>query len=163
MTNYDMDTRVPLIIKPAKSTAGKGARDQIVESVDIYPTLCELAGIPLPDELSGNSFASNFSDEGEQGKPYAFSQFLRYGKWHAPDCEEMMGYTVRSKDWRYVEWFHSNSDTCIAKELYDVTSQGLEQENLEGRAAYAEIEQTLAAELKKYRGDTLPLESMETR
>ncbi|MFK7788078.1 MAG: sulfatase [Phycisphaeraceae bacterium] len=161
MTNYEMDTRVPLIVKPTGSfhavNNGESARHQIVESVDIYPTLCDLAELPKPEGLAGQSFAACMDEPDKEGKPYAFSQFLRYGIWHGPDDKEVMGYTVRSKDHRYVEWFQSDSDQCVAKELYDIESQGLEQENLAGQAQYAETEGVLAAELKAYRGQTLPM------
>lgn len=163
MTNYEMDTRVPLLVKPAQSLAGNSRRDQIVESVDIYPSLCDLAGLPQPEGLAGESFAKHFDDPANDGKDYAFSQFLRYGIWHGPDDKETMGYTVRTKDWRYVEWFHSESETCIAKELYDITNQGLEQKNLASDAAYKAIEQKLAIQLTAYRGKTLPMTASQTR
>lgn len=167
MTNYEMDTRVPLIVKPPGSchamNDGESARSQIVESVDIYPTLCDLAGLPQPDGLAGQSFALHMDQPDTPGKPYAFSQFLRYGIWQSPDAKEAMGYTVRSTDHRYVEWFYSDSDDCVGKELYDITSQGLEQKNLVGEADYATIEQELAAQLKAYRGQTLPMRPSATR
>lgn len=157
MTNYEMDTRVPLIIKPAACMTGNSQRNQIVESVDIYPTLCELAGLDQPDGLAGQSFADHLDQPDKQGKAQAFSQFLRYGFWLDEGDREAMGYTVRTKDWRYVEWFHSDSDTCFAKELYDIASQGLEQDNLAGQGEFAQIEKDLAARLTAYRGDTLPI------
>lgn len=157
MTNYEMDTRVPLIVKPARSMSGDSRRDPLVESVDIYPTLCELAGLPTPEGLAGQSFASHMDQPDQAGKPYAFSQFLRYGIWQAPDAKEAMGYSVRTADWRYVEWFYSDSDQCIAKELYDIKSQGLEQDNLAGRDEHRAIEQELAEQITAYRGATLPL------
>ena len=157
MTNYEMDTRVPLIVKPSKPMLGESKREQIVESVDIYPTLCDLAGLPQPKGLAGDSFANQMDDPKREGKPYAFSQFLRYGYWLLDGDEEVMGYTVRTQDYRYVEWFNSDSDQCLAKELYDITSQGLEQKNLTGDAQYAKIESELAAVLTAYRGETLPM------
>lgn len=170
MTNYEMDTRVPLIIKPALGL-GRGlnasdrdsGRQQIVESVDIYPTLCDLAGLPVPESLAGQSAAGHFDNPDAAGKPQAFSQFLRYGFWLGQDEQEAMGYTVRTADWRYVEWFHSDSDRCIAKELYDIAAQGLEQQNLAGMAEHAAIENALAAELKGYRGQTLPMKPSTVR
>jgi len=163
MTNYEMDTRVPLIIKPAKTMAGDSKRKQIVESVDIYPTLCDLAGLPQAEGLSGKSFASHLDKPAEQGRPHAFSQFLRYGFWLMEGEDEVMGYTIRTKDWRYVEWFKSDSDRCIAKELYDITSQGLEQKNLAGEPGYADIEAELADALTVYRGKTLPMQASAVR
>ncbi len=163
MTNYEMDTRVPLIIKPAHAVADDGKRSQIVESVDIYPTLCDLAGLPHPDGLVGESLAKHFKSADHEGKSHAFSQFLRHGIWSAPDEKETMGYTIRTKDWRYVEWFHSDKSECIAKELYDITTQGLEQLNLSGQTEHQEIEAKLAKLLTKYRGQSLPLKPSKRR
>lgn len=169
MTNYEMDTRVPLIMKPApgngrgSTTNKQSARHQIVESVDIYPTLCDLAGLPSPEGLAGQSFAPHFGEPDGQGKAEAYSQFLRYGFWLAPDDDEAMGYTIRSRDWRYVEWFKSDSDQCFAKELYDIASQGLEQKNLAGDPSVAEMEADLAEKLKAYRSKTLPMKPSAVR
>lgn len=74
-TNYEIATRVPFIVwtpdmkKPGLHTRG------IVELLDIYPTLCELAGLPAPDHLEGKSFVPLLEDpEAEWWKP-AISQF----------------------------------------------------------------------------------------
>jgi iduronate 2-sulfatase len=163
MTNYEMDTRVPLIIKPAQPVGDDGKRRQIVESVDIFPTLCDLAGLSHPDGLVGESLMKHFHNADEKGKPYAFSQFLRHGIWAAPDGRETMGYTVRTEDWRYVEWFHSDKAEVIARELYDITSQGLEQLNLSGKPEHHEIESHLARLLTEYRGHSLPLKASKRR
>ena len=163
MTNYEMDTRVPLIIKPAQPVADDGKRPQIVESVDIYPTLCDLAGLPHPDGLVGESLAPHFQSADARGKPHAFSQFLRYGAWNSPQAKEAMGYTIRTADWRYVEWFHSDSPEVIARELYDITSQGLEQLNLSGTPEHQETEAHLARLLTEYRGQCLPLKPSKRR
>jgi arylsulfatase A-like enzyme len=157
MTNYEMDTRVPLIIKPPRSLANGNKRGQIVESIDIYPTLCDLAGLSKPDGLAGESLSEHMVSDEPEGKPHAFSQFLRHGIWGAPDGKETMGYTIRTKDWRYVEWFHSDKTECIARELYDITTQGLEQENLSGRPEHRDIEEYFSIMLTGYRGKTLPL------
>lgn len=163
MTNYEMDTRVPLIIKPARTAFEGGPREQIVESLDIYPTLCDLSGLASPDNLAGESFAHLIADAKASGKQHAFSQFLRYGIWKEPDSKEAMGYSIRTHDWRYVEWFHSDSNHAFATELYDISTQGLEQQNLSGEPALAEMERGFARQLADYRRDTLPLPAAERR
>jgi iduronate 2-sulfatase len=51
-TNYEQAGRIPLIVRLPKSSAVAGSKTQaIVESVDIYPTLAELAGLSAPREL----------------------------------------------------------------------------------------------------------------
>lgn len=74
-TNYEVATRVPLIVcAPKMAAAGKGTK-ALVEFVDVYPTLCELAGLPIPATLEGKSFAPLLSNPDLSWKPAAFSQF----------------------------------------------------------------------------------------
>ena len=163
MTNYEMDTRVPLIIKPSTFATEDPKRSQIVESVDIYPTLCDLVGLPHPIGLAGKSFVPLIYNAKHKGKSHAFSQFLRHGIWGGPDGRETMGYSVRTQDWRYVEWFHSDDTKVIAKELYDIATEGLETINVSGQLEYKEMERALALLLTDYRGNTLPLKASSSR
>lgn len=74
-TNYEIATRVPMLIStPDMKAKGKGS-DALVELVDIYPTLCELAGIPKPDHIVGKSFAPLLDDPDQEWKEFALSQF----------------------------------------------------------------------------------------
>jgi iduronate 2-sulfatase len=74
-TNYEIATRVPLIVwTPDMKVRGTGT-DALVELVDIYPTLCDLAGVPLPEHLEGRSFAPLLDDPGQPWKKAAISQF----------------------------------------------------------------------------------------
>ena len=76
-TNYEIATRVPLIIwtpNMAKENRGKST-DALVELVDMYPTLCELAGISKPATLEGQSFTPLLSNPEQEWKTAVFSQF----------------------------------------------------------------------------------------
>lgn len=74
-TNYEIATRVPLIIQsPEMKVRGKGTK-ALVELVDMYPTLCDLAGIPQPEHLEGKSFAPLLDNPAQDWKPIAISQF----------------------------------------------------------------------------------------
>ena len=74
-TNYEIATRVPMLIwTPDMKTHG-AATDALVELVDIYPTLCDLSGVPLPEHLEGQSFAPLLTEPSQPWKKAAFSQF----------------------------------------------------------------------------------------
>jgi iduronate 2-sulfatase len=74
-TNYEVATRVPLIVSaPKVAAAGQGTR-VLVESVDVYPSLCELAGLPLPKHLEGKRFVPLLNNPDQPWKQAAFSQF----------------------------------------------------------------------------------------
>jgi iduronate 2-sulfatase len=74
-TNYEIATRVPLLIWTPDMKARGKRTDALVELVDIYPTLCELAGLPLPKHLAGRSFVPLLSKPDQQWKTAALSQF----------------------------------------------------------------------------------------
>lgn len=76
-TNYEIATRVPMIISTPNMPANiKGQKtDALVELIDMYPTLCELSGIELPDHLEGHSFAPLIEDPGQTWKKAAFSLY----------------------------------------------------------------------------------------
>ena len=76
-TNYEIATRVPMMIRTPdmpRSSRGK-TTDALVELIDIYPTLCDLAGIDLPSHLEGHSFVPLIADPGRKWKTAAFSQY----------------------------------------------------------------------------------------
>lgn len=74
-TNYEIATRVPLIIWTPDMKARGHKTDALVELVDIYPTLCQLAGVPLPEHLEGHSFVPLLDEPGRTWKQAAFSQY----------------------------------------------------------------------------------------
>ncbi len=74
-TNYEMATRAPLIVV-APGAKGNGSRSfALVEFVDVFPTLCRIAGLPLPATLEGTSFAPLLDAPDTPWKKAAFSQF----------------------------------------------------------------------------------------
>ena len=74
-TNYEIATRVPLIIcTPSMGQKGTPT-DSLVELIDIYPTLCDLANIPQPDHLAGKSLIPVIRDPSAVVKRLAMSQF----------------------------------------------------------------------------------------
>ncbi len=76
-TNYEIGTRVALMIDtPDLPATTRGATsDALVELIDMYPTLCELAGVALPDHLEGTSFVPLLAEPNRPWKSAAFSQF----------------------------------------------------------------------------------------
>jgi arylsulfatase A-like enzyme len=148
MTNLEIDARVPLILK-APGTTQEGSRTTaLVEFVDIYPTLCDLTGIPVPDDLEGTSFTPLIGDPSRPWKKAAFTQFLREGIWLAPDGVEYMGYSVRTDRFRYTEWVEWETGELKATELYDHETDPLETRNVSGVDDYAESLQAMAGILE---------------
>ncbi|MEP2237815.1 MAG: sulfatase [Maribacter sp.] len=76
-TNYEIATRVPLIVStPDMPYDVRGAKtNALVELVDMYPTLCDLAGVSIPEALEGQSFKPLLNDPNRKWKKAAFTQF----------------------------------------------------------------------------------------
>jgi iduronate 2-sulfatase len=121
-TNYEQAARIPLIVcAPGIAKAGVKT-GSLAETVDIYPSLCELAGLPLPQGLDGSSFVAALKDPSAKTKEATFHVYPR---------KNMMGRAVRSEHYRLVEWkvIGAAPDTAIL-ELYDYENDPLETKNL---------------------------------
>ena len=147
MTNYEVDTRVPLIVRAPGQRAGRS--DGLVESVDIYPTVCELAGLPRPGELEGSSLVPLMRQPSRAGKRAIFSQYLRDGIWVAPDGVAYMGHSIRTQRYRYVEWKKWPSGEFAARELYNLETDPGEDVNLADRPAARALRDQLSARLHR--------------
>jgi iduronate 2-sulfatase len=117
-TNFDLDTRVPLLIRaPGMAQPGR-ATDAITEYVDVYPTLADLAGLPAPTGLSGRSLRPVLEDPTARGREFALSQFSR----PFSAVPESMGYSLRTETLRYTRWVRWPSRETFAEELYDYSA-----------------------------------------
>lgn len=124
-TNHEIDARVPLIIRSPSAEANGQASRALVELVDVYPTLCELAGLPILEQLEGRSLAPLLKSPAQQWKQAAFSQFQRKHN-GAP----LMGYSMRTDRYRYTEWQDRRTQKVVATELYDHTLDPGENTNV---------------------------------
>jgi len=115
-TNFELDARVPLLIRvPGQPHPGAATR-ALVEYVDVYPTLAELAGLPAPPDLAGRSLTPILRDPAAPGREFALSQFSRPFNAGAP---EAMGYSIRTATHRYTRWVSWPARETTAEELYD--------------------------------------------
>jgi iduronate 2-sulfatase len=139
--NYDGATRAPLIVAaPGQQTAGRKCA-ALVEFVDIFPSLIEIAGLPEPkdaSELEGVSFAPLLAEPERPWKTAVFSQY--------PKAENNLGTAMRTDRYRYVEWRKGGQVT--ARELYDYQTDPAESQNLAASPANAALLETLAARMK---------------
>lgn len=134
-TNFELDTRVPLIVASPLLHYQHVHTDALVELVDIYPTLADLTGLPIPPGLAGTSMAPLMENPDRAWKKAVFSQFPR--PWMYKDKPEVMGYSVRTADYRYTEWIATNDKSVKAAELY-YYKDGVETANLVNQAAFSE-------------------------
>ena len=138
--NYELSTRVPLILSvPGQKKTG-GKTKALVELVDLYPTLAEACGLTVPEGLEGTSLRPLLDDPGRIWKKAAFSQYPRAytGNRHRSHGD-IMGYAIRTSKHRYVEWRDWKSGKVKARELYDHESDPGEMRNVAAEDDYAGI------------------------
>lgn len=140
-TNFEIDARAPMLIQ-APGYEGGQTTDALVEFVDMYPSLCELCGLPVPEHTEGTSFVPLLADPDRAWKDAAFSQYPRRGG-------DVMGTTMRTDRYRYTEWRDTETDEVLARELYDHQKDPQENVNLAVQADYASMIDELAAQMEK--------------
>ncbi|MEX0323288.1 MAG: sulfatase [Puniceicoccaceae bacterium] len=120
-TCYEWSTRAPLYVyAPGMQGNGKPT-DALVEFVDMFPSILDLCGLPIPDYLEGTSFVPVLKNVEKPWKSAAFSQF--------PRGRDKEGYSMRTQDFRYTQW-RTREGKVIFEELYDNREHLLEDENL---------------------------------
>ena len=126
---FEESARTPLIVA-APGLKANVASSRLVEFVDIYPTLTELAGLSTPANLEGISFSPLLRDPAQPWKKAIFTVVSRQGS---------LGHAVRTEKNTYIEWPDGST------QLYDYSKDPKEYVNLNKDPSQAET----IAELKK--------------
>jgi arylsulfatase A-like enzyme len=155
-TNFEQATRSPLIVAAPGYKSGK--TNSLTEHVDIFPTICNLAGLEVPTILQGKSLAPLMKNNKASVKDYAISQYPRNldgaeAKKLGYANRKLMGYSIRTEKYRYTIWLNNKFTSeepftearVYAAEMYDYVKDPLEKVNVANEKNYAEI----VANLKK--------------
>jgi len=136
--NYETSLHTPLILKVPGTKQVKSTKE-IVEYVDIYPTLCELAGLELPEHLQGTSFKDLLFQENATSDGVAVCQ------WYA-------GITTIRDSYFYTEWVN-DEDQEYARMLYDHQVDPEENVNISELEKNQEVIRDLSAEMRRSRAE----------
>jgi iduronate 2-sulfatase len=122
-TNFEQANRIPLVF--AAPGIEPGSTKQLAETVDIFPTLAELAGLPKPggpQPMDGLSLVPVLKDPAKRLRDHAYHCF--------PRGENRMGRAIRTERYRLVEWKRPGgpADQAVI-ELYDYQDDPTEKEN----------------------------------
>jgi len=135
LTLFEEATRVPLIVyAPGTKGAGQSCA-QLVELIDLYPTLAALSGLAIPEGLDGADLRPLFNDPSQPVKGAAYSTVARADDPQANHAKIMsfLGHSVRTDRWRYTEWDEGRRGV----ELYDHENDPQEWHNLADQTGYA--------------------------
>jgi uncharacterized sulfatase len=140
---FERSARAPLVMAgPGVSARGRSSK-RIVELLDLYPTLADLAGIAPPAGVHGRSLVRLLKDPGAEWKHPALTQVVR-----GPVAAGFRGYSVRNEKWRYTEWEDGKRGT----ELYDEEDDPDELRNLAADPKHAKVLAEMQGLLKAARG-----------
>lgn len=179
---YDTGMRIPMIVNyPAAAQRGI-VRNEMVCTVDLLPTICELTGQPAPPDLAGQSFAPLLMGKAVPWRQYMFGEYNSHGR-----TSFYPRRTVRNERYQLIEnLMHGTSNpvhgvdgcsafneglkpqykdtpvgrayACYANppryELYDLSKDPYELVNLADDPDHQQIRQPLIAQLDQWRKQT---------
>ncbi len=126
-------THAPLLV--SLPGGGRGTTRSIAEFVDIYPSLCEACGIPLPATVQGKSFLPTLKNLKKKHRDYAF---IQWGK----------GVNVVTPEYSYAEW-HDKTGNIVGEMLFDHRNDFGENHNVAGNPKYSKLVKRFKSYLKE--------------
>lgn len=144
--NFKTSLHAPLIIS-APNYRKATSVDALVEFIDIYPTIAELSGLPLPGTMEGKSLVPLLENPTAEHKNFVISQFRN-------------GLTIRTEEYAYTEWRDEN-DTLLANMLYDAIKDPKESNNLANDPPFVRVADSLSKLLMANRGRDYLIDTSE--
>lgn len=138
---YENSMRVPMLIRYPKLIQPKSQVDKLCLNIDIAPTILEMAGVPIPDYVQGQSMVNLMSKKDEKDWRSAF-----LFEYYVDDAFPFAGpnqVAIRTDQYKLVDNFLEND----IDELYDLKADPGEMNNLIEKKKYNKIEAELRAEL----------------
>lgn len=153
-TNFEQANRAPLLIAAPGIAPSK--TNSSTEFIDIFPTLCDLAKVQIPNYLDGKSLVPIMKNPSAKVKAFSVSQYPRSDTTSEKErlgftATKVMGYSIRNKQYRFTIWmkdyFKSTQpfDTkyVAGSELYDYKKDPNETVNVAKDKAYALIQKEM--------------------
>ena len=122
--NFETSLRSPLMIRVPGMRGGHNTR-ALTEYVDIYPSLCELCDLPVPEHVEGLSFVPLLHDPDRAWKTAVFSRYFA-------------GDSVRTDRYRYTQWLDKQNQR-YARMLYDHVKDPGENVNIAEDSSSASV------------------------
>jgi N-acetylglucosamine-6-sulfatase len=139
---YEESIRTPLIVRyPAVVEAGSHI-DDLVVSVDIAPTVLDVAGVPIGDHIQGRSLVPLLQGKATDWRRSVFIEFFTYEN-PFPWLLDMDYRAIRTDRYKYIHWMQHPDEN----ELYDLVEDPYETRNLIDDPGMAGIVSDLSAEM----------------
>ena len=142
---WEQGIRVPLLIYDPRARGNGKACSRVVESVDIYPTLIDLCGLPVSEGLEGRSLSPLLSN------PQSVWDYPAYSVW-SEDGKHVTGVSVRTERWHYAEFYGNGGGAFLTEPAADPH----ELTNLVEQTEYAQVVNELSSLARDYTAKQRP-------
>ncbi|MFW6101300.1 MAG: sulfatase [Bacteroidota bacterium] len=140
---YNESLRTPLIMQPPKGYQGKGEIEEMVQNLDYAPTILDMAGVEIPDDMQGRSLKPLLEGKNPEWREELYYHYFEYPGAHSVKRH----YGIRTERYKLMHFYY-DIDTW---ELYDLKEDPKEMNNLYGKEGYDEITRKLKAKLEDLR------------
>lgn len=169
---YEEDLRIPMIVyDPRQPEAHRGQHCEAMVLVpDLAPTVLDLAGVPIPDSMQGQSMIPIIQGNTSPREAFFAEQLMDTQNYVKSEC-------LRTERWKYIRYFPRTEDPAQAheqmkrtlddydaflrasayneiepvyEELYDLVQDPREMVNLAGNPEYQEVLATMRTQLPSY-------------
>jgi iduronate 2-sulfatase len=142
-TNFECDNRVPLMIRYPKMSKTRGRTQSLTELIDLFPTLCDLCDLDKPSHLQGKSLLPVLKNPKLTHRAFAYSS---YPHGRGQGLQGVTGHSIRTRQYRYTEWWEKGSDSVVESILTDIESDPGELTRVTDQQ---QLEQMLSALVKE--------------
>jgi len=139
-TMYEEGIRLPLIIRYPRLKRRGAENADLVSLIDIFPTICEAAGMAIPKSVEGKSLLDLYRGGGTWDRKHIFASFV------SPTRHRLNIRCIRTERYKLIH--HLTTDEI---ELYDLKRDPYELDNLAGVERFKDLQKQLAAQLATWR------------
>jgi arylsulfatase A-like enzyme len=143
---HEPSIRIPMIMRYPRLIEAGTARREMVLNVDVAPTILDLAGVPVPEWMQGESMRPLLEGRTAEWRDAWLYEFYEYPAVHS--VRKNRG--VRTDRWKYIHYFEAPQEY----ELYDLVADPGENNNLYGKAEFAAIVENLQQRMMQLRRET---------
>lgn len=140
---YEESFRTPLLISYPKLIKAKTVNNDLVQNIDIAPTILELAGIEKNDEMQGLSLMPLFEGNNKGWRDELYYHYYEYPGIHMVKRH----YGIRTENYKLIHFYYDIDEW----ELYDLELDPVEMNNVYGKEEYADIQEQLKVRLNNLR------------
>jgi arylsulfatase A-like enzyme len=139
-TMYEEGIRLPMILRYPKLKRGRAENSNLVSLIDIFPTICEAAGLKVPISVEGKSLLGLYQGKEIWHREHIYSYFV------SPERHRLDVRCIRTERHKLIHHLTTNE-----VELYDLEKDPYELNNLAGKKPYLKLQRKLWDELLAWR------------